>query len=418
MTLLFNTSQVVTLVGGPRRGPRMNDLGIISNGAVIFRDGAILEVADSDSLINKYPNEPRLDAQGNAVIPGFVDPHTHLVWAGDRAAEFEMRLQGKTYLEILKSGGGIISTVKATRQADLLTLKEQTRSRANRMFSYGTTTAEVKTGYGLNQESEMKQLAAILDLSKEGPLEMVPTYLAAHAIAPEYTDDPDGYTRLICDELLPELFRWWNKNQPEQKLPFIDVFCEQGAFTLEQTRKILATAQKAGFPLKIHVDEFMNLGGTSLAVELNAISADHLVKTSPMEIKMLAESDTIAVSLPCTPFGLADPSYTPARSLIDQGGRLAIATDCNPGTAWCESMQFVIALACRSLKLTPAEAVCAATINSAAAIQKDHKVGSIEKGKQADLLILNVGDFRHLAYRFGTNLVSTIIKNGEVYINK
>ena len=282
------------------------------------------------------------------------------------------------------------------------------------MLAHGTTTAEAKTGYGLQTETELRMLQALLLLDAEGPLEIVPTFLGAHAIAPEYKDDPDGYTHHLCAEMLPPIRRWWDEHVPDRPLPFVDVFCETGAFSLEQSRRILETAKALGFPLKIHADEFDNLGGASLAAELGAISADHLVKTSPADISTLATSDTVAVALPCTPFGLAEHDYTPARAILEAGGLLALATDLNPGTAWGGNMQFAIALACRYMRLTPAQAIVAATLNAAAAINRADTIGSLEPGKQADLLILKVADYRHLGYRFGTNLVQTVIKRGEV----
>lgn len=400
--------------GGPQRGRELGHLGIIERGAVLMRDDTIEAVGLEDDLIARYPDEKRLDAMGKTVLPGFVDPHTHLVWAGDRAVEFEMRLEGRTYLEILAAGGGILSTVEATRGADYEALYAQTRARARAMLRHGTTTAEAKTGYGLEYKAEIDQLMVLLQLSREGPLEIIPTFLPAHAIAPEYKTNPEGYTQLICKKMLPDLLNWWQKNAPAFPLPFVDVFCETGAFSLDQSRRLLLAARDLGFPLKIHADEFDNLGGASLAAELGAASADHLVKTSAADIEALSTSNTVAVALPCTPFGLADPQYTPARQILEAGGLLALATDCNPGTAWCESMQFVIALACRALKLTPAQAIAAATINAAAAIQREDRIGSIEPGKQADLVLLTVSDYRHLGYRFGENLVNMVVKRGRI----
>jgi imidazolonepropionase len=413
--LIHSASQLLTLAGGPQRGPQFGSLGIISDGAVLVRDGKVEAVGASPELLRAYPDEPRLDAQRHVVMPGFVDPHTHLVWAGDRAAEFEMRLQGKTYMEIMAAGGGIVSTVRATRSASIEDLLAQTQARAQIMFQYGTTTAEAKTGYGLESASELNQMAALIQLDETGPLEIVPTYLGAHAIPVEYASDPDGYTRQICEEQIPAVKAWWLQHAATRPLPFVDVFCEKGAFSLQQSRQILETARQLGFPLKVHADEFENLGGASLAAELGAASADHLVKTSAADIQALASGDTVAVALPCTPFGLADPHYTPAQQILAANGLLAIASDINPGTAWCESMQFVIALACRYLKLTPAQAIAGATINAAAAIQRADKIGSIEPGKQADLLILSVDDYRQLGYRFGANLVDSVIKRGVVY---
>ena len=413
--LVHNASQLLTLAGGPQRGRQLGSLGMINDGAVLIKNGKIAAVGKSKDLLVKYPNALSIDAQGKVVMPGFVDPHTHLVWVGDRAAEFEMRLQGKSYLEILNAGGGILSTVKATRAASHEDLIAQTKPRAWQAISHGTTTAEVKTGYGLTLDSELKQLEAILTLNAEGPLEMVPTFLGAHAVPPEYHGKAEDYVTLMCEEMLPGLFAWWQKKYSERPLPFVDVFCEKGAFDLAQSRRILEDARQLGFPLKIHADEFENLGGASLAAELGAASADHLVKTTSKEIQALANSDTVAVSLPGTPFGLNEEEYTPALEIIEAGCLLALATDTNPGTSWCESMQFILALACRKMGLTPAQAIAAATINAAAAINLDRHIGSIEIGKQADLILLKVDDYRHLGYRFGTNLVTNVIKRGRIY---
>ena len=413
--LIYNASQLLTLAGGPQRGRSLGRLEIIPQGAVLVQDEKIVEVGTSAELRQRYSQEPTLDAGGRVVMPGFVDPHTHAIWAGDRATEFEMRLEGATYMEILEAGGGILSTVRATCSASLEKLMEETRPRLWTMFSYGTTTAEVKTGYGLRTAAELRMLQALIELDKEGPLEIAPTFLGAHAIPPDYRDRPDAYTDLIVNTMLPVLKEWWPHHAPYLSLPFVDVFCENGAFSLEQSRRILSQARALGFPLKIHADEFENIGGASLAVELQAVSADHLVKTSAADIAALARGDTIAVALPCTPFGLGESEYTPAQDILEAGGTLALATDLNPGTAWCESMQFAIALACRYMRLTPAQAIAAATINAAAAIARTDRLGSLEPGKQADLLILSVDDYRHLGYRFGANLVQTVIKKGDIY---
>lgn len=405
------------MAGGARRGKRLSEPAILQDAAVVILDDKILEVGDSNTLISRYPLAERFNAAGMAVVPGFVDPHTHLVWAGDRANEFEMRLQGKTYMEIMAAGGGILATLTATRKASLQEMVAQSLERALRAFSYGTTTIEAKTGYGLDLETEFKQLEAILLLNRIGPLELVPTYMGAHAIPQEYEGNAIAYTNWLCDTALPETKKWWLEHAPGQKLPFVDVFCEKGVFELAETRQILTEAARLGFRLKLHADEFENLGGASLAAELGAVSADHLVKTSQEDIQHLAQSETVAVSLPGTPFGLAQSEYTPARAIIDAGGYLALATDLNPGTTWNESMQFIQALSCRYLKLTPAEALAASTINAAKAISRDNFVGSLEPGKQADLLILAVNDYRKLSYRYGTNLVSTVVKKGQFHPN-
>ena len=415
MLLILNASQLLTLAGGPQRGASLGTLGIIPDGAVLIEHETIAAVGTSTDLLEKYPNTSRLDACGKVVMPGFVDPHTHLVWAGDRAAEFEMRLQGKTYMQIMAAGGGILSTVKATRTASLDELISQSQKRAQQAFRHGTTTMEAKSGYGLDIDTELKQLHAILRINQEGPIELAATFMGAHAIPPEFKEDPDGYVNFVCEQALPAVKTWWLEHARGQALPFVDVFCEQGAFDLNQTRRIFTAAKALGFPLKVHADEFENLGGASLAAEMGAVSADHLVKTSQADIQKLAASNAVAVSLPGTPFGLAQDDYTPAQKIIAINGLLALATDLNPGTSWCESMQFIIALACRYMKLTPAQAIAASTINAAAAIQRENSIGSIEVGKQADLLVLSVDDYNHLGYRFGTNLVSNVIKKGKVY---
>lgn len=413
--LIHSASQLLTLSGGPQRGRELGNLGIIKDGALLIDGEKIAAIGKTAEMLKRFPDEPRLDANGKVVMPGFVDPHTHAIWAGDRSAEFEQRLQGKTYMEILAEGGGILSTVRATRTSSLEKILDETRLRLWHMFSCGTTTAEVKTGYGLRTATELRMLQALLMLNKEGPLEIVPTFLGAHAIAPEYQGQADAYTALVCETMLPVLKEWWPHQAPFENMPFVDVFCETGAFDLAQSRAILEKAKELGFPLKIHADEFDNLGGASLAAELGAVSADHLVKTSAEDIRALAGSETVAVALPCTPFGLAESHYTPAGEILEADGLLAIATDLNPGTAWCENMQFALALACRYMRLTPAQAIAAATINSAAALLRQDQIGSLEAGKQADILILSVPDYRHLGYRFGINLVQTVIKKGHLY---
>jgi imidazolonepropionase len=414
--LIDNAGQLLTLAspGGPKRGAAMRDLGLIPGGAVAIADGRVLAVGPSADLRRRVRAARTLDAAGRVVMPGFVDPHTHLVWAGDRADEFQMRIAGAGYMEIMAAGGGIMSTVRHTRAAGPDDLMAQTRLRLDRMLAHGTTTVEIKTGYGLNVEDELKQLQVIHRLQAEGPATLVPTFLGAHAVPAEYRGRTDEYVDLVANGMLPAVAQQAARNRvPESPALFCDVFCEDGAFSLAQSRRILEAAQALGLKLKIHVDEFKPLGGTRLAVELGTVSADHLVCTPPDEIELLARSDVIAVALPGTPFGLGHHDYTPARAIVDGGGALALATDCNPGTCWCESMQFVIALACRYLRLTPAEAIGAATINAAHAVALGSQAGSLEPGKRADLVILDVPAYTHLGYRFGTNLVREVIVGGQ-----
>jgi imidazolonepropionase len=408
--LIYDAAQVLTLAstGGPKRGAAMNDLGIILNGAVAIRDGRLLDVGPSDELRSRVRAAKTLHAGGRLVMPGFVDPHTHLVWAGDRAGEFEKRVSGASYMEIMAAGGGIMSSVLRTRAASLDDLVSQARARLDRMLSHGTTTVEIKTGYGLDVQNELKQLRAIYQLQEVSPVTLVPTLLGAHAVPSEYVGRADEYVDLVVEEMLPAA--------AQSKVPprFCDVFCEHGAFSLEQSRRVLEAARRLDLGLKIHADEFQPLGGTRLAVELGATSADHLVCTPPDEIELLARSNTIAVALPGTPFGLGHHDYTPARALIDADGAVALATDCNPGTCWCENMQLMIALACRYMGMTPAEALSAATINAAHAVGLGDEVGSLEPGKRADLLLLDVPSYQHVGYRFGTNLVEGVIVGGQV----
>lgn len=415
--LIHSAGQLLTLKGGPQRGSDLGRLGIITDGALLIRDGQIQAVGTSSDLLSEYGDEPLLDAGDRVVMPGFVDPHTHAIWVGDRAVEFEMRLRGKTYLEILEEGGGILSTVRSTRAASLEKMVAETAPRLRTMLAHGTTTAEVKTGYGLDKVTELRMLEALIILDARLEIGIVPTYLGAHAVPPEYTQKPDDYIDLICSEFLPELGWWWDQHASGHPRPFVDVFCEKGAFDLGQSRRILAAAKELNFPIKIHSDEFLSLGGTRLAVELEAVSADHLVASTPEDILAIGNSNTVAVALPCTPFGLGEASYTPAKDILSAGGYLAVATDLNPGTAWCESMQFAIALSCRYMGLTPAQAIAAATINAAKAVSLENAVGSLESGKQADIIILSCSDYRQLGYRFGTNLVQTVIKEGQTVIH-
>ena len=417
MIIFHNISQLITIAGGPQRGLQLGKLGIIEQGAIVCEDEIILAIGEEAEILERYPLADRVDLRGRAVVPGFVDPHTHLIWAGDRAGEFEMRLQGKSYMEIMAAGGGILATLTATRKASLEQLVAEARARGDVAFSYGTTTIEAKTGYGLDIETELRQLEAILELDRTAPIDIVPTYMGAHAIPPEYKGNTAGFIRFLCEEALPVTKQWWLEHAGGRVLPFVDVFCEAGVFEIEETREILSVAKKLGFPLKLHADEFENLGGASLAAELGAVSADHLVKTSLEDIRHLAASETVAVSLPGTPFGLAQREYTPAKEILAADGYLALATDLNPGTTWNESMQFIQALACRYLKLTPAQALAASTINAAKAVAVERKVGSIEAGKQADFLVLTTPDYRNLSYRYGTNQVAMVVKKGDLYPN-
>ena len=396
---------------GPQRGAGLGDLGLITDGALAVRDGRVVAVGSTAGLRRRYDPSESIDAAGRCVLPGFVDPHTHLPWAGDRAGEFEQRLAGASYMEIMNAGGGIMSTVRRTRAATVDELVADNRPRLATMLRHGTTSAEAKTGYGLDTATEIKQLEAIVALGASQPVELTPTFLPAHAVPAEYRGDTEGYVHYLINDTLPAGATWM---RARGLTLFCDVFCEEGVFDLDQTRRILEAAAALGYRLKVHADEFVGLGGTRLAVELGATSADHLVSTPAADIAALGTGGTVAVGLPGTPFGLAHHDYTPARAILDAGGALALATDLNPGTCWCESMQMVIALACRYMGLTQAQAVVAATLNAAHAIGRGQEVGSLSPGYQADVIILSVADYRQLGYRFGGNLVQTVIKRGQV----
>lgn len=401
---------VVPAHNGPQRGAALGDLGIIPDGALAVRQGQIVATGRAADLRARFRATSEIDATGRCVLPGFVDPHTHLPWFGDRANEFEQRLAGATYMEIMAAGGGIMSTVHQTRQASVADLVADNLPRLQRMLAHGTTSAEAKTGYGLDTAAELKQLDAMLALEAAQPVELALTFLPAHAVPAGYTGRTEAYVDLVVTAMLPAGAAWMRQHN---RTLFCDVFCEAGVFDLAQTRLILETARELGYRLKVHADEFEGLGGTALAVELGAVSADHLVRTPPADIAALGRGDTVAVGLPGTPFGLAHTEYTPAGQILAAGGALALATDCNPGTCWCESMQMVIALACRYMKLTQAQAVAAATLNAAYAIGRGTEIGSLEAGKQADILLLSVADYRQLGYRFGTNLVEMVFKRGQ-----
>jgi imidazolonepropionase len=420
--LILNAAQVVTCAGnGPKRGAAMQNLnlipsGLMENGAVAIDGGVITAVGSSAELQARFQPAAIIDAAGKAVCPGFVDPHTHTVFAGDRAHEFELRIKGATYMEIMAAGGGILSTMRHTRAASVDELVALAARRLDEMLALGSTTVEIKTGYGLDLDTELKMLEVVARLDQEHPCDIVPTFLGAHTVPPEFGGNAQGYVDLVVQEMVPAAAEWYqNSHFAAQETPFfIDVFCEDHAFTVDQSRRILSAGIEAGMQAKIHVDQFNALGGLSMAVELGAVSADHLDYSTPDEIKILAASDTIATPLPAVNFNLGLNHYADARLMLDAGAVVALATDFNPGSAPCLSMPFVIAAACRYQKMLPSEALNAGTINAAHAVGLGSRVGSIEVGKQADLLILKEGDYRHIAYFFGHNPVDKVIKNGLI----
>jgi imidazolonepropionase len=425
--IIHSARQVLTLAGAaPRRGATQGDLAIIRDGAVAIRGESIFAVGDTlDILALADTHTRKIDARGKIVLPGFVDAHTHVVFAGDRANEFEMRLRGASYLDIQRAGGGIMSTDRATRAAALDDLVGQARPRLDAMLAYGTTTAEVKTGYGLDTASELKMLAAIDALDREHAIDLVPTFLGAHVVPEEFKGREDEYVRLVIEEMLPTVAR--GRETADTNIPssvfrppsiFCDVFCDDGAFTLEQTRRILTRAKELGFRLRVHADEFANLGAAALAAEVGAASADHLMMTRREEMRAMANANVVAVLLPGTTFGLGKSEFADGRAFVEENVAVALGSDINPGTCWCESMPFILALACRYEKLTPAEAIVAATINAASSLGIADHVGSLAPGKLADVLIADVPDYAHLAYRFGANPIETVIKRGQVKLEK
>jgi imidazolonepropionase len=412
--LIKNASELLTLQGGksPKKGKEMTELGIIKGGAVavsgdkIFAVGKTKEVEDAVELSSKTKI---IDAKGKTVMPGFVDPHTHLIFAGSREDELKLKLEGKSYLDILKMGGGILRTVRETRKASEEDLFLTAKKVLNRMLKFGTTTVEAKSGYGLDTDTEIKCLEVIKRLDGEHAIDLVPTFLGAHAIPPEFKENADDYVNLVIEEMIPRVGK-------EKLAEFCDVFCEKGVFSVEQSKKILMAGKELGMTPKIHADEIVRLGGTELAAEVGAISASHLVKSSDEGIKKMAEKGVIGVLVPGTPFALMQKEYPKARKMIDSGVPVALATDLNPN-CWTESMQFIIALACYNMGMLPSEAIVASTINAAHAINRANEIGSLEVGKKADIIILDVPNHMHIPYRFGGNLVESVVKCGKVVVD-
>jgi len=416
--LISNIGQLVTCGsadGRAKYGASLLDAGMILNGAIAIVDGKFIAVGAMEEVEGEFSAALKIDAEGRVVTPGFVDPHTHIVYAGERLNEFELKIKGAEYLEILAAGGGIVSTVKNTREASEDELAEGALERLDKMLACGTTTVEVKTGYGLEPASELKMLRVIERLDLEHSIDIVPTFLAAHTVPPEFKGNTDAYVNLICSEMLQTAWAWYKSSHFASKGTsfFCDVFTEKNAFDRGQTVRILEAARELGFDIKAHVDQFTNLGGSQLAIEMNAASIDHLDVISGAEIELLAESDTIGVVIPTENFSGGKTVFANARRMIDAGCAIAISTDFNPGSAPCPSMPMAMAIATRYQKLLPSEALNAATINAAHAIGMGKTCGSIEVGKKADLLIFDCTDHRQIAYEFGGNLVASVLKAGR-----
>ena len=398
--LVTNASELVTLQGpnAPRVQEQMRRLSIIKKGSVAINYGQIVAVGRN----LRYKAKNTIDATGKLVMPGFVDPHTHVVFAGSREFELDLKLAGMSYIEILRRGGGIFSTVEQTRKASFGSLIKQSEKRLDKMLTYGTTTCEAKTGYGLDVNTELKQLRVQQKLKETHPIDIVSTFLGAHAVPKGQRTEQ--YVRMVIDEMLPRV---------KELAEFCDVFCEQGVFTVPQTKKILEAGKQLGLTPKLHADEIVDTGGAKLAADVGAISADHLLMSSDSGLRAMAKNNVVGVLLPGTSFSLMQQRYAPGRRIIDLGVPVALATDLNPN-CWTESMQGIIQLACLCMWMTPAEAITAATMNAACAIGREHLVGSLEPGKQADLVVLDCPNHTFVPYHFGVNLVETVIKKGRV----
>jgi imidazolonepropionase len=407
--IVKNAAELVTVSGfAAKKGEAMADLGVIRDGAVVIEKGTITRVGPSDELLEDI--DPSLysviDCTGKAVLPGFVDAHTHFVFGGFRAEEFSFRLRGMSYMEIMQRGGGIASSVEATRSATNEQLIASGRKRLDRMLSFGVTCVEGKSGYGLDLGTEIKQLEAMKALDASHPVDVVRTFLGAHAIPKEYAGDPDGYIDFIVRDVLPEVAR-------SRLAEFCDVFCEKGVFDLAQSRRLLDAARSLGLAAKLHADELTPLGGAELAADLGATSADHLLYASDAGISRMAARDVVAVLLPATAFSLKEP-YARARRMIERGCAVALATDFNPGSCFSESIPLIFALATLYMGMTPEEAVTACTLNGAAALGRASLIGSIDPGKQGDLVILEFPSYLFIPYHVGVNCVEKVVKRGDV----
>jgi imidazolonepropionase len=404
---------MLTLADGgqkPRTGKQMRELGIVRDGALAIREGRIVAVGKTRDITKTFRAENVISAKGKIVLPGFVDPHTHLVFAGSAEEEFQMRVEGTSYVEMLGSGGGIARTVKETRRARLEKLVDLGLERLDAVLAHGTTTLEAKSGYGLTTGDELKILEATKRLNQLHCVNVVPTFMGAHAVPPEYSGNLEEYTRLVIGEMIPKIAE---KGLAE----FCDVFCEKGAFNLEQTKRVLVNGRKQGLKPKIHADEMSTLGGAEIAADVGAVSAEHLLFSSVEGIKAMAEKDVIAVLLPAAAFSLMMGKYADARLMIDCGVPVALGTGFN-ANCWVENQQLVIAMACHFMHMTPAEAITSATINAAYAINRAAEIGSLETGKKADVTILDAPNHKFLGYRFGVNLVDKVIKNGRLVVDR
>src|SRR5437899_4385852 len=410
--LLTNCSQLVTLRGpAPRRGKALANAGIIRDGAVLIENGKFAAVGprtEIEALPEALAAE-KLDAGGRIAVPGFVDSHTHLVFAASRAEEYEMRIAGASYEEIARNGGGILSSVKRLRAATEESLQQRALAALQQFAAHGTTTVEAKSGYGLEAASELKTLRIHRELKRAQPLDIVSTFLGAHVVPPEYRrrgKNADDYVELVAQELIPEVAR-------EGLAEYCDVFCDRGAFTVKQARRILTAGRACGLQPRLHAEQLARTGATQLGVELHAASCDHLEKINRADIRALAKSDTVATLLPGCCFHLGLAHYAPARELIEAGAIVGLASDYNPGTSPTLSMPMILSLACTQMRMTPAEALAAATINAAYSLGRQKQTGSIEVGKLADLAVFDLDDYREIPYYFGVHHCRLTLKRGK-----
>ena len=405
--LIKNAAQVVTPQGHTAiKGASMKDVKVYENASVLIEDGHIVAVGDGAEWAKTVPVDKQIDATGKTVLPGFVDSHTHFVFGGYRADEFLWRMEGMTYMEIMERGGGINNTMKATRNASAEELIEHSMDILEKMLAFGITTVEGKSGYGMDHDTELKQLEVMKELEQRQPVEIVRTFMGAHSIPPEYKGRNEEFLKFLVKEVMPDV-------KKADLAQFCDIFCEKGVFSIEESRQYLQQAKDMGFDLKIHADEIVTLGGAELGAELGCTSADHLLHASDEGIKALANSDTVATLLPTTAFCLKEP-FAPARKMIDAGCAVALATDFNPGSGFTNSVPLMIALGVIYMGMTAEEAITALTLNGAAAVGRADTIGSIEEGKQADIVILQYPSYKFLPYHTGVNIVETVIKKGKV----
>ncbi len=411
--IISGCDQLLTCRGSaPKRKDRLQELGVIEKGCIASRNGNIVFVGSENELNNKVCKAPgclTLEGRGMTCLPGLVDSHTHLPFAGSREQEFLLRLKGATYLDLAERGMGIQSTVDKTRKASLQEIVSLCRKRLDTMLLHGTTTVEAKSGYGLNLKDEIKQLEALKEADKAHPVDIISTFMGAHEVPREYKDKKQEYIKLLTQKIIPIVKK---KNLAE----FFDVFCEQGVFSLAESKTLIHAGKKAGFKIKIHADEFSSLGGAQLAAEEKAVSAEHLIAINKQGIQKLSKASTAAVLLPGVPFFLMQNKRAPARSLIDSGAAVALATDFNPGSSMTESLFFIMQLGVYTMNMSVEESINAVTLNAAYAVDRHKQLGSLEQGKKMDVILCDAPNYPFLVYHFGVNPVKHVIKNGKLVV--